>query len=92
MSELAIDEPDAAIVTHFACDQTNTEQKSWKFCNDVIVPRSEVDFMSQKILIFSLLTFCIHKFSWTPISCEETSIWFSILPGLAAYVLPNPRI
>ena len=29
MNELAIDEPDATIVTDFACDQTNTEQKSW---------------------------------------------------------------
>ena len=36
MTELAIDEPDATIVTDFAYDQTNTEQKSWKFCNDVI--------------------------------------------------------
>ena len=49
MTELAIDEPDATIVTDFAYDQTNTEQKSWKFCNDVTVPRSEVVFMSQMI-------------------------------------------
>ena len=46
MSELAIDEPDATIVTDFAYDQTNTEQKSWKFWNDVLVRRSEVVFMS----------------------------------------------
>ena len=92
MSELAINEPDATIVTNFAYDQTNTEQKSLKFCNDVTVPRSEVVFMSQMILIFILLTFCIYKFSWTQISCEETSVWFSILSGLVGYVLPNPRI
>ena len=92
MTELAIDEPDATIVTDFANDQTNTEQKSWKFCNDVIVLRSEVVFMSQMILIFILLTFCIYKLSWTQISCEETSVWFSILSGLVGYVLPNPRI
>ena len=43
MTELAIIEPDVTvIVTDFAYDQTNTEQKSWKFCNDVTVPRSEV--------------------------------------------------
>ena len=44
MSELPIDEPDAPIVTDFVYDQTNTEQKSWKFCNDVTAPRSEVFF------------------------------------------------
>ena len=92
MTELAIDEPDATIVTDFAYDQTNTEQKSWKFCNDVTVPRSEVVFMSQMILIFILLTFCIYKLTWTQICCEETSVWFSILSGLVGYVLPNPRI
>ena len=89
MTELAID---ATIVTDFAYDQTNTEQKSWKFCNDVRVPRSEVVFMSQMILNFILLTFCSYKLSWTQISCEETSVWFSILSGLVWYVLPNPRI
>ena len=92
MTELAIDEPDATIVTDFAYDQTNTEQQSWKFCNDVTVPRSEVVFMSQMILVFILLTFCIYKLSWTQISCEETSVWFSLLSGLVGYVLPNPRI
>ena len=39
MSELTIDEPDATIITDFAYDQTNTEQKPWKFCDDVTVPR-----------------------------------------------------
>ena len=62
MTELAIGEPDATIVTDFAYDQTNTEKKSWKFCNDVTVPRSEVVFMSQMILIFVLLTFASINF------------------------------
>ena len=92
MSELAIDEPDAIIVTDFAYDQTNTEKKTRKFCNDVTVPRSEVVFMSQMILIFNLLTLYIYKLSWTQIRCEETSVWFSILSGFVGYVLPNPRI
>ena len=78
MTELAIDEPDATIVTDFAYDQTNTEQKSWKFCNDVTVPRSEVVFMSQMILIFILLTFCIYKLSWTRnVSLVFNIVWFS---------------
>ena len=45
MSELAIDEPDATIVTDFVHDQTNIKQKPWKFCNYVV-------FMFEMIFIF----------------------------------------
>ena len=86
------DEPDAAIVTEFVYDETNSEKKSWKFCNNVTLPRSEVVFVAQMVVILILLTFPILKLSFTKLSCEETSVWFSILSGLVGYVLPNPRI
>ena len=95
MSEIAVDEPDATIITDFVYEENNdnVERKPWKFCNNVTVPRSEVVFMSQMILIIILLTFCIYKLCLTKLSCEETSVWFSILSGLVVgYVLLNPRI
>ena len=92
MSEIADDEPDANIVTDFVYNRNNTEQKSWKFCFDATVTRSEVVFMSQMIIILILLSFCIYKLSLTQLSCEETAVWFSILSGLIGYVLPNPWI
>ena len=64
----------------------------WKFCNNVTLPKSEVVFVAQMVVILILLTFCILKLSFTKLSCEETSVWFSILSGLVGYVLPNPRI
>ena len=81
MSEIAVDEPDATIITDFVYEENNdsVERKLWKFCNNVTVPRSEVVFMSQMILILIFLTFCIYKLSLTKLSCEETSVWFSIL-------------
>ena len=88
----AVDEPDATIVTEFVYNETNSEKKSWKFCNNVTLPRSEVVFVAQMVVILILLTFCILKLSFTKLSCEETSVWFSILSGLVGYVLPNPRI
>ena len=88
----AVDEPDATIVTEFVYNETNSEKKSWKFCNNVTLPRSEVVFVAQMVIILILLTFCILKLSFTKLSCEETSVWFSILSGLVGYVLPNPRI
>ena len=88
----AVDEPDAILVTEFVYNETNSEKKSWKFCNNVTLPRSEVVFVAQMVVILILLTFCILKLSFTKLSCEETSVWFSILSGLVGYVLPNPRI
>ena len=88
----AVDQPDATLVTEFVYNETNSEKKSWKFCNNVTLPRSEVVFVAQMVVILILLTFCILKLSFTKLSCEETSVWFSILSGLAGYVLPNPRI
>ena len=88
----AVDEPDATIVTEFVYNETNSKKKSWKFCNNVTLPRSEVVFVAQMVVILILLTFCILKLSFTKLSCEETSVWFSILSGLLGYVLPNPRI
>ena len=88
----AVDEPDATLVKEFVYNETNSEKKSWKFCNNVTLPRSEVVFVAQMVVILILLTFCILKLSFTKLSCEETSVWFSILSGLVGYVLPNPRI
>ena len=88
----AVDEPDATLVTEFVYNETNSEKKSWKFCNNVTLPRSEVVFVAQMVVIKILLTLCILKLSFTKLSCEETSVWFSILSGLVGYVLPNPRI
>ena len=88
----AVDEPDATIVTEFVYNETNSEKKSWKFCNNVTLPRSEVVFVAYIVVILILLTFCILKLSFTKLSCDETSVWFSILSGLVGYVLPNPRI
>ena len=88
----AVDEPDATLVTEFVYNETNSEKKSWKFCNNVTLPRSETVFVAQMVVTLILLTFCILKLSFTKLSCEETSVWFSILSGLVGYVLPNPRI
>ena len=88
----AVDQPDATLVTEFVYNETNSEKKSWKFCNNVTLPRSEVVFVAQMVVILILLLFCILKLSFTKLSCEETSVLFSILSGLVGYVLPNPRI
>ena len=81
MNDTVVDETDGTIVTDFVDEENNTEKNSWKFCNNVTLPRSEVVFMSQMVLILILLGFCIVKTSLTQLTCEETSVWFSILSG-----------
>ena len=92
MNDTEVDETDGALVTDYVYDEINTEKNSWKFCNNVTVPRSEVVFVSQMLLILILLAFYIFKVSLTQLTCKEISVWFSILSGLVGYVLPNPRI
>ena len=70
----AEDEPDATILTEFVYNETNTEKKSRNFCNKVTLPRSEVGFFAQMVVILILLTFCILKLSSTKLRCEETSV------------------
>ena len=61
----AVDEPDAAIVTEFVFNGTNSEKKSWNFCNNLTLSRSEVVFIAQMVVIVILLTLCILKLTLT---------------------------
>ena len=62
MNDTVVDEIDGTIVTDFVYDENDTEKKLWKFCNNVTVPRSEVVFMSQMVLILILLAFVFLNF------------------------------
>ena len=64
----AVDEPDATIVTELVYNETNSGEKSGKFCNNVILPRSEVVFVAQLVVILFLLIFCNLKLSFTKLN------------------------
>ena len=89
----AIDEIDSShVVQDFVYDSNESERSSWKFCNNINLPRSEVVFFVQMFFIFSLMTLCIIKLAFSSSTCEETSVWISILSSLVGYILPNPRL
>ena len=77
----AVDEPDPTLVTEFLYNETNSEKKSRKFCNNVTLPRSQVVFVAQMVVILILLTFCTLKLSVLKLSCKETSVWFRFYPA-----------
>ena len=90
MSLLAVDQVDSGI-DQFVFDENNHERRSWKFCNAITLPRSEVVFFTQVFFIFLLITLCSVKLLCYNLDSEEMSIWVAILSSTVGYILPNPQ-
>ena len=73
-------------------DHENHERRSWRFCNNVTLPRSEVLFVAQMFLIAFIVVVCCMKLLFFPASCEESTLWFSLLSCAVGYALPNPKL
>lgn len=95
MSSVAVDEVDKGfVVQDFVYDREKNsckEKPPWKICN-VDVPRSEVVFFTQVLIIILLLTLCAVKLCFFNLTCEESAIWVSLLSSLVGYILPNPSL
>ena len=90
MEGVKFDKVDAVVEESFFKKESSSES-SWKFCNHTTLPRSEVVFFVQMFVIL-LISLCIFKLTVLKPSCEETSVWISILSSLVGYNLPNPRL
>ena len=64
----------------------------WKFCNRVTLPKSEVVFFTQMLVVITLMIISILKLTAFEQRCEEASVWISILSSLVGYISPNPRL
>ena len=84
------DTPDLGL-ENLVFDQDNQERPSWRFCNNVTLPRSEVLFVAQMFLIAFIVVVCCMKLLFFPASCEESTLWFSLLSCAVGYALPNPK-
>ena len=73
-------------------DQNNQERRSWRFCNEITLPRSEVLFFAQMFLIVFIVVISCTKLLFFTSSCEEGTLWFSLLSCAAGYALPNPKL
>ena len=87
--ESSTDEPDA--VTQFVFDNSNSERSPWKFCNAIILPRSEVVYFTQVTTIILLILLC-SLFMFFELACNELSIWIAILSRTVGYMIPNPQL
>ena len=73
-------------------DENNVERRSWHFCNNIHLPRSEVVFFVQMIIVALIISVSCCKLFYNHVDCEERTIWVSLLSSTVGYILPNPRI
>ena len=91
MEQEIVDCPDN-VLNDFVYDENNRERETWKFCNSIKLPRSEVVFFVQVTIICSLILVCVLKLFFYKISCEDMPFWTSLLSGVVGYILPSPRL
>ncbi len=77
--EEGVDEPD-----------TSSSKQSWKFCNEVTLPRSEVVFFVQFVILVVVLTVCFVKILILGTDCDEKAFWFSICSLAVGFIFPTP--
>ena len=73
-------------------EKESSNKSSWKFCNEVTLPRSEVVFFCSNVCNSHFDNVVFNKINCPKPTCEETSVWISILSSLVGYNLPNPRL
>ena len=89
----AIDEIDSShVVKDFVYDSNESKRSAWKFCNNINLPQSEAVLFVQMFVILSLMTLCIIKLVFSSFTCEETSVWITVLSSPVGYILPNLRL
>ena len=88
MEQVTVDQ----VVQETLFEKQSSGKSTWKFCNQITLPRSEVVFFVQMFVILMRIVLCIVKLTVLKPTCEETSVWISILSSLVGYILPNPRL
>ena len=60
----------------------------WKVCGRE-VPRSELVFFSQVIIIYIVVCLCLFNLTT---GRDDSNLWSALLSGCMGYLLPNPTI
>lgn len=85
-------EVDNNCINEIIFEPESSRNTYWKFCNRVTLPKSEVVFFTQMLVVITLMIISILKLTAFEQRCEEASVWISILSSLVGYILPNPRL
>ena len=71
-------------------DEQDEERRSWIMCGNHL-PRSEIVFFVQTILVFMLVGVSITCLALSD-TCEESTVWVAILSSSVGYMLPSPKL
>ncbi len=77
-------------IENIVFDSNNEERRSWIIFGKRI-PRSEIVFLCQIVLIFFIVIFAVVNLALTK-TCEEATVWVAILSSSVGYMLPSPRV
>ena len=69
MEQVTVDQ----VVQETLFEKQSSRKSTWKFCNQITLPRSEVVFFVQMFVILMLIVLCIVKLTVLKPTCEETS-------------------
>ena len=84
------DKPDLA-VQEFVFHENNQEWKPRTLC-DKPIPRSEIVFFSQLLVILMVISFFIFKLSVSSSNDKDKPVWIALLASALGYILPNPTL
>ena len=65
-----------------------TSPRRWTLCGKSDIPKKEIIFFSQVILIYVVVVGCIINLSLDTGCCS--TVWASMLSGCLGYLLPSP--
>ena len=67
---------------------SSSYEDNWYICKKII-PKQEIVFFCQIIVIFVIIITCIVNLS---IKNGDSNLWVALLSSCLGYILPNPRI
>ena len=69
--------------------QSSEQSARWSFICGNSLPRAEVIYYCQVLLIYIVVVACLINLS---IGGNNSSLWSSLLSGSVGYLLPSPKI
>ena len=77
-----------SIASYSGSNRSRIQEKLWSICGEV-VPRDEVVFFAQTIILYVVIVVCLVNLS---IGSENQSVFIGLLSSSLGYMLPNPTL
>ena len=72
---------DGAGIDRLVLDNVGSGGSSWNFCGSKTLPRSEVVFFFQALIMLTLIPTSFYEIEFFKVSCQDMSFWVSLWSG-----------